>query len=253
MMFQPVGGMDRIPYAFEKAIGREKINYGAKVLELRNTSSGVEVDYMNPDGQTRRLQADFAICTLPPQIAAKVPSNLSAATIEALKYAEPTAAGKMGIEYGRRWWEMDRRIYGGITNTDTDLRNIWYPSHGFHGERGTLIGYYNVGEKARKFGAMQPDARLAKALELGAQVHGPVYAKDVQAAFSVDWSSIEHSEGAWTDWPSQTDPRYKELLEPAGNIYFAGSHLSHAISWQHGAIVSARAMVTSLHSRVAKG
>jgi hypothetical protein len=132
----------------------------------------------------------------------------------------------MGIEYSRRWWELDHRIYGGITNTDTDLRNIWYPSSGFNGGHGTLIGYYNVGTQARRFGAMVPDKRLARALELGAQVHGPVYTRHVWASFSVDWASVEHSEGAWTEWPSQTDLRYKELLKPAGNIYFAGSHLS---------------------------
>jgi monoamine oxidase len=126
----------------------------------------------------------------------------------------------------------------------------WYPSSGFNGGHGTLIGYYNVGTQARRFGAMHPDKRLARALELGAQVHGPVYTRDVRASFSVDWASVEHSEGAWTKWPSQTDPRYKELLKPAGNIYFAGSHLSHALSWQHGAMVSARATVMSLHSRV---
>ncbi|MET3920326.1 flavin monoamine oxidase family protein [Arthrobacter sp. UYEF20] len=250
MMFQPVGGMDRIPYAFEKAIGPGKICYGARVLGLRNTPAGVEVDYTNSDGQTRRSEADFAICALPPHIAAKVPSNLPAETIAALQFAQPTDAGKMGIEYGRRWWELDHRIYGGITNTDTDLRNIWYPSSGFHGERGTMIGYYNVGAKARKFGAMQPAQRLASALELGAKIHGPVYTKDVAASFSVDWSSVMHTEGAWVDWPSQTDPKYKELLEPTGNIYFAGDHLSHTIAWQHGAMVSARATVTSLHSRV---
>jgi monoamine oxidase len=253
MMFQPVGGMDRIPYAFEKAIGRDKISYGAKVLGLRNTATGVEVDYTKPDGRTKRLEADFAICTLPPHVAAKIPGNLPAATVDALQYAEPRDSGKMGIEYSRRWWELDHRIYGGITNTDTDLRNIWYPSSGFHGERGTIIGYYNVEAKAREFGAMAPAARLAKALELGVNIHGPVYAKDVQASFSVDWSSVEHSEGAWIEWPSQTDPKYKELLEPTGNIYFAGDHLSHAVAWQHGAMVSARATVMSLHSRVMGG
>jgi monoamine oxidase len=253
MMFQPVGGMDRIPYAFEKAIGQDKIRYGAKVLGMRNTSSGVVVDYTGPDRKARRLEADFAICTLPPHIEAKVPGNLPAATTAALKYAEPGDAGKLGIEYGRRWWELDHRIYGGITNTDTDPENIWYPSSGYHGERGTLIGYYNQDEQARSFGALHPNARLARALELGAQVHGPVYTKDVYAAFSVNWSSVEYSEGPWVDWPSQSDPRYKELLEPAGNIYFAGDHLSQAVSWQHGAIVSARATVTSLHSRVMEG
>jgi monoamine oxidase len=250
MMFQPVGGMDRIPYAFEKAIGREKITYGAKVIGLRNTASGVEIDYRKQDGRIARLAADFAICTLPPHIAAKVPGNLPAEITAALQFAQQIDAGKMGIEYSRRWWELDHGIYGGITNTDTDLRNIWYPSSGFHTERGIILGYYVVEARALKFGAMPPAARLASALKLGAQIHGPVYAKDVAASFSVDWLSIEHSEGAWVDWPSQTDPRYKQLLEPAGNIYFAGDHLSHAITWQHGAMVSARASVASLHSRV---
>jgi monoamine oxidase len=253
MMFQPVGGMDRIPYAFEKAVGRDNISYGAKVIGLRNTTAGVEVDYADPNGRTKRLEADFAICTLPPHIAAKIPSNLPVETTAALQFAEPIDAGKMGIEYSRRWWELDHQIYGGITHTDTDLRNIWYPSSGFHGKRGTILGYYVVEAKALKFGAMHPAARLATALELGAQIHGPVYFKDVQASFSVDWLSVEHSEGAWVEWPSQTDPKYKQLLEPAGNIYFAGDHLSHAITWQHGAMVSARATVSSLHSRVMGG
>jgi monoamine oxidase len=253
MMFQPVGGMDRIPRAFERSIGAEKITYGAKVLGLRDTGTGVDVDYTDVSGLIRRRAADFAICTLPPHIAAGIPGNLPSATTAALQYAEPRNAGKLGIEYSRRWWELDHKIYGGITNTDTEIRNIWYPSSGFHGEHGTMIGYYNVESNASKFGAMPPAARLARALELGAQIHGPVYAKDIHATFSVDWSSVEHSEGAWVGWPSQTDPRYKELLEPSGNIYFAGDYLSHAIAWQHGAMVSARATVESLHSRVMGG
>ena len=53
MMFQPVGGMDRIPYAFEQAIGKDKIVYGAEVLSLNNTATGVSVDYTNPGGQTK--------------------------------------------------------------------------------------------------------------------------------------------------------------------------------------------------------
>lgn len=250
MMFQPVGGMDRIPYAFEKAIGLDKIKYGAKVLELRNTPAGVEVAYTNPGGQPKVLEADFAICALPPHIAAKVPGNLSAEAVAALAYAQPADAGKIGIEYSRRWWELDHRIYGGITNTSTGLGNMWYPSSGFHGERGTMIGYYNTGASARTYGAMKPAGRLASALEKGAQIHGPVYGRDVASSFSVDWKNVEHSEGAWVGWPSQTDDKYKRLLEPEGNIYFAGDHLSHAIAWQHGAMVSARASVTALHSRV---
>ncbi|TWD81287.1 monoamine oxidase [Kribbella amoyensis] len=249
MMFQPVGGMDRIPYAFEKAIGRDKFVYGAQVLGLRNTTEGVTVTY-STGSRPREVKADFAICGLPPHIAATIPSNLPADIVTALQYARPTNAGKIGIEYSRRWWELDHRIYGGITNSNLDLGNTWYPSSGFHGERGTVIGYYNTGANATAYGALAPAARLDRALAQGAKIHGDVYRKDVAASFSVDWAGTEYSRGAWVGWPSQTDGVYAKLLDATGNIYFAGDHLSHAIAWQHGAMVSARATVTALHQRV---
>lgn len=43
-MFQPVGGMDRIPYAFAKSLG-SIIRYDAPVTEIRKTGSGVRVSY----------------------------------------------------------------------------------------------------------------------------------------------------------------------------------------------------------------
>jgi len=91
----------------------------------------------------------------------------------------------------------------------------------------------------------------ARALLQGAKIHGDVYTKDVKAAFSVNWMGTKYSEASWVSWPSQTDGIYARLLDATGNIYFAGDHLSHAIAWQHGAMVSARAAVTALHSRVA--
>ncbi len=36
-------------------------------------------------------------------------------------------------------------------------------------------------------------------------------------------------------------------------VYFAGDWLSHAVAWQHGAFVAARAAVTALHRRVLAG
>jgi monoamine oxidase len=77
-----------------------------------------------------------------------------------------------------------------------------------------------------------------------------VYGQGIKASFSVDWAGTEYSRGSWVGWPSQTDTTYADLLDATGNIYFAGDHLSHAIAWQHGAMVSARATVTALHTRV---
>ncbi|WP_262852341.1 flavin monoamine oxidase family protein [Mumia quercus] len=248
-MLQPVGGMDQIAYAFERAIGRGKIRYGTEVVAYRNTSQGVEVDYRTNGGQ-RTVDADFLVCALPPHIAAKITSNLPAEVVTALRSATVTNAGKIGIEYGRRWWELDHGIYGGITNANNELGNMWYPSSGFHGKRGVMIGYYNTGASANTYGALTPQQRLVKALEQGAQIHGPAYTRDVRAAFSTDWATNRYSEGAWVGWRSRTDGNYDRLLAPTGNIYFAGDHMSYTIAWQHGAIVSARAVVESLHQRV---
>ena len=78
--------------------------------------------------------------------------------------AQPLAVDKMGLEYRRRWWEEDERIFGGITTTDLDVEEIWHPSYGFFGERGVLLGYYNAGADARRYDAMTPRARVSRAV-----------------------------------------------------------------------------------------
>ena len=44
-MFQPIGGMDRIPGAFEKKPGRRGPRSGAVVRSLRQSATGVTVVY----------------------------------------------------------------------------------------------------------------------------------------------------------------------------------------------------------------
>ena len=250
MMFQPVGGMDRIAYAFEQAVGVQKFRYGATVTGITTLPAGVEVAYTDAGGAARVARADYAVCTLPPHIAARIPSNLGAEVTASLAHAVPVSTGKIGLEYDRRWWELEDRTYGGITNTDLDLSTIWYPSSGFHGERGVVVGYYNFGGNADSYADVRHRVRLERALAGGTAVHGPKYAQGVTSSFSVAWRDVAHSEGGWVSWPDQTGPEYRRLLEPTGNVHFAGDHLSHAIAWQHGAIVSARAAVTALHERV---
>jgi monoamine oxidase len=65
-MFQPVGGMDRIAYAFAKRLGRT-IQYKAAVTELRKTENGVRVVY-EQGGAKKTLEADYCVCALPASI-----------------------------------------------------------------------------------------------------------------------------------------------------------------------------------------
>jgi monoamine oxidase len=254
LMFQPVGGMDRIPYALAKAIRAQggRIVYGAPVTEISNTGDGVRVVY--DEGRRERAHtADFAVSALPPQILTRIPGNLSQGTRDALAYAVPVATGKIGLEYRRRFWEEDEKLFGGITNTNMDLSTIWYPSYGYLGDRGTIVGYYNFGANAVSYGDLSPAARAARAVAQGRKIHGDPYADELRSSFSVAWQKIRYSEGGWVSWPSRTSGQYDRLLEPEGNVYFAGDHLSYYIAWQAGAIESARKVVMQIHDRVLKG
>src|SRR5690606_14915513 len=182
----------------------------------------------------------------PPHLLAKIPGNLPANVRAALATPTPYAAGKLGLEYGRRWWELEDRIYGGITETDLDIARIWYPSHGFHGTRGLLVGYYVLGEHALMYGKMSHRDRVRRAVTQGKKIHGEKYRRDVLSAVSVSWERQPYIEGAWAYWPSRDDA-FELLRRPTGRVYFAGDWLSHLVAWKAGAMESARAVVTALH------
>lgn len=255
MMMTPVGGMDRIYYAFQREIGTERIRFGAEVISMRNTTDGVEVEFTQ-DGKRQSLAADYCICTLPPNLVGRLGNNLPAEVLSALRGAVPVSSGKLGIEYSRRWWELEDRIYGGATNTDKDISQIMFPYDHFNSDRGVVVGYYNTGKRHQAFESLTHKQRLAKAVAEGSAIHGDKYGRDITASFSGSWRRTKYSEGAWVGWSGSDShggdatPDYTKLLAPVQRIYFAGDHLSNAIAWQHGAFTSAREVVTALHSRV---
>ncbi|MGH3387563.1 MAG: flavin monoamine oxidase family protein, partial [Actinomadura sp.] len=251
LMFQPVGGMDMIPRALAKAIGHDRIRTGARVTKITNLADGVEVEYVTA-GRTRVAKADFCIAAMPPHILAKTPHNLGADVQAALGTPVPVSTGKIGLEYRTRWWENEENIYGGITNTDLDLSTIWYPSYGYHGRRGLIVGYYNFGGNADAYARLTHAERLKRALDQGAKIHGDRYRADVAASVSIAWIRQPHIEGGWIGWPSR-GAAYRLLNEPQGNVHFSGDWLSYEIAWQHGAFESARKVVTELHQRAVKG
>ncbi|MFE6484945.1 flavin monoamine oxidase family protein [Streptomyces sp. NPDC057757] len=250
LMFQPVGGMDRIPRALTKAIGAHRIRTGAAVSRITDKGSGVTVAYTQ-GGRTRSLDADYCIGALPPNILAKIPHNLGTGVQTALEAITPSSAGKIGLEYRSRWWELDHRIYGGITETDQDVSHIWHPSYGFHGERGVMIGYYNYGGDADSYAKLTPKGREERAVAVGVKIYGEKYRTELASSFSHHWRQTPHLEAAWHSTPGGPDHvRYKPLTEPTGRVLFAGDWLSYTDAWQHGAFTSARNAVTALHARV---
>ncbi|WP_203416241.1 flavin monoamine oxidase family protein [Jiangella ureilytica] len=246
MMWQPVGGMDRISAALAQAIGgRRRITYDAPVTRIENTADGVRISY-RLNGRVRTIDADYCIATIPPMVLKNIPTNFSQTTKDAL--AVPTAAntGKIGLQYGRRWWEEDDKIFGGITATNMDISGIWYPSSGFLGRKGVVVGYYSG-----SYTNLAVADREARAVAQGVKIHGAKYRDELETSISIAWPKEPYSLGGWVSWPGGRGAAYDHLLRPDGNTYFAGDHLSYLIAWQAGAFESARLAVTALHERVA--
>lgn len=241
-MFQPVGGMDAIVTALADRLNTQ-VRTGAIVTAVAEDADGIGVELA--DGSV--VRGDLGICTLPPHLARTLRSPWPDDVLRAL--AEPTqfTTGKLGLEYDRRFWELDDHIYGGPTRTERSVRTIWYPSEGYLGEGGVVVGAYPFGPAADRFSRSDHPARERAAVDAGRVFHGAAY-EDVRSSFSVDWRTEPWSEGAWASW-GRYGVSFRRLSEPVGRWWFAGDWTSRAIGWQHGAFTSARRTVEQLHER----
>ena len=269
-MFQPVGGMDRIPYAFAKALGG-MVQYGSPVTEIRKTDRGVRIGYMQ-GGVAKSLAADFCICAMPLTILTKTPSDIS----EPYKkiFAETTYASAYKVAWeSRRFWEQDYNIYGGLEFVNTGCSPIWFPSAGMFTERGVLVSGY-ADETGTPFAAMTMAEKFAESRKSIERLH-PGHGKELEKPVIVEWGKVAYNEGSWlksltpvakapgvsltgqtgqAQSPgaarTQTNPSYEQLIQPDGPILFAGDHCSHVVAWQEGAALSALYAVNQLTERV---
>ncbi|WP_263373466.1 flavin monoamine oxidase family protein [Granulicella aggregans] len=251
-MFQPVGGMDRIPYGFAKALPPEMIQYNSPVTEIKTSASGVAVAYTQ-GGTTKTISGDFCICTMPIPVLAKTKNNFSAATQQAFSGMPMTALYKIAWE-SPRFWETENRIYGGISFLKDTVDLVWYPSAkmfsptgvvvaGFNSEREDVGGLGMGGTNTFKptaFGALPTmEAKFAASRTAVETLH-PGKGHLLTKPMYIQWSNIPYSIGCFANNHLQSsNSAYAQLETPEGRTYFAGDHLSHLVGWQEGAVLSA--------------
>ncbi|MGD1895686.1 MAG: FAD-dependent oxidoreductase [Phormidesmis sp.] len=252
-MLQPVGGMDKIVEAFEREVG-DLIEYGAEVSQIRKTPEGTRIIY-TAAGEEKTLEADYAICTFPLPVLALIEADFSTEMQAAIEQSKGiyASAVKVAFQAPRRFWEEDSNIYGGISWTERDITQIWYPSTGFQSDKGILVGAYIWDNPiGNAWGALSPEQRLAKAVEDGSTIH-PNYAEEIStdSGITIAWEKIPYSRGGWAEWEEeQRESAYQVLLQPDGPIYLAGEHLSYLTGWQEGSVRSALLAVEAISSRV---
>jgi monoamine oxidase len=254
-IFQPVGGMDMIARAFQKRVG-DLIRYNAKVTDIRQDDTGVTVTYVDRvgGGKPQTARADFCVCTIPLSVLSQVTMNVGAPMTEAIGAVPYEASVKVGLQFKRRFWEQDERIYGGITYTDLPIDRIGYPNsdYGKPG-KGVLLGAYMFGPAAYEFTAMPPAERVRRVVEMGAQIH-PQYAREFDNGIAVGWHRAPWVHGCFANWGFDDDSlrraHYRNLCEIDGRIVLAGEHASALPAWQEGAVLSSLDAIQRLHRRI---
>ena len=269
-MFQPVGGMDRIPYAFSKSLGNI-VKYSSPVTEIRKTSKGVVVTYKQ-NGVAKTIEANYCICTMPLTLLRSTANDFSAPYKKVIEECTYSSAYKIAWE-SRRFWEQDYNIYGGLEFVTAGCSPIWFPSAGMFSDRGVLVSGY-TDESNSPFGKLTMEEKLAESRKSIERLH-PGHGKELEKPMYVSWGKISYNEGSWirsyglgqqrapgvrlTPQTGQaqspgaartlTNPGYETLIEPDGPIIFAGDHVSHIVAWQEGAALSALRAVRQVADR----
>lgn len=270
-MFQPVGGMDRIPYAFAKSLG-DVVRFNAPVTEIRKTSKGVKVGYTEA-GVPKQIEAEYCICALPLQLLKKIPNDFDAPHAKVIAECTYSHAFKIAWE-SRRFWEQEHNVYGGLEFVGQGLSPVWLPSAGFFSNRGVLVSGYTEADKA--FEAMPMEAKLA-ASRLSVEKLHPGFGRELEKPVYVNWGQMEWNEGSWIgsydashvrhsnvrpparlssipqylmEGVTMGNPPYEALIQPDGPIVFAGDHVSHQVGWQEGAALSSLRAIRMINEQV---
>lgn len=143
-------------------------------------------------------------------------------------------------------------IFGGISWTDDEIVQIWYPSTGYHDQKGVLTGAYNFSNVAFKWGLLPADDRL-KLARKGAAKFGAEFGAGLSDGVAIAWQNMPYIKGGWANWHVLGDEAVDHfntltqgsgITDDAGEetepvFFIVGDQLSSLPGWQEGAIASA--------------
>jgi monoamine oxidase len=248
-MFQPVGGMDHIPYAFAKKLGKA-IQFRSVVKEIRKAPTGVRIVY-SQNGIERSIAADYCVCALPVNQLRPISSDFSLAVKQAIDNTHYNDSYKIAWE-SPRFWETEYNIYGGISWIQGGPINmVWYPSGKMHSKVGVILSGYGL-QSLPAFNALPTMQAKIDVSRAAVERLFPGHGKDLRSPVFVAWEKIPYNEGAWIGsvGGAYFNGPYKAFLEPDDRIYFAGDFCSHVLVWQEGAALSAHRTVSMIAERV---
>lgn len=143
-------------------------------------------------------------------------------------------------------------IFGGISWTDSEIQQIWYPSTAYQDQKGVLTGAYNFDEVAYRWGKMDVEQRLDKAREDARKFSDP-FANGLEDGLAIAWQNMPHIKGGWAYWQSvgeDATEHFDTIAQGSAvkstdnslsvpNFFIVGDQISSLPGWQEGAIAAA--------------
>jgi monoamine oxidase len=251
-MFQPIGGMDRIPAAFHQKLGGV-IRSGAVVRSIRQSATGVTVVYRDTaSGADQTVIADYCICAMPLSMVRTLDADFSPAVHEAIEGTSYDSAYKVAWE-APRFWEKEDGIYGGLSYLQQTVNVVWYPSARLFSDRGVVVSGYSI-ENGTAFGRLPNVHAKLEASRQAIEMLHPGHGKDLSKPVYINWGQIPYNLGAWISGFGHAGPGSLDvLLSPDRRVYFAGDHTSHLVGWQEGAALSSYRVINQLGARMENG
>jgi len=244
-------GMDRLPEALARVVGLENITFGARVQKVtKEQSDRIRIQAFR-GGHVFEEVFDKVLLAIPPGAVRMIVERPLWPLVkeQGLRsmFFEPLY--KIGIRFKSRFWEhTSPPSLGGQSTTDLPIRWIVYPSYGIEEEGpGVLLLY-----------SWMTDALLWSSITFEQRVHMALtHLNTIYAQFDVDVFDqfIAADDTPWAErnpmgdamfLPGQYTEFFATAIEPEGNIYFAGEHLSRHHTWIAGALDSANTAVQQM-------
>jgi monoamine oxidase len=172
----------------------------------------------------------------------------------------------MGLQMKRRFWEEDDRIFGGHLYSNLPFGEFSYPSNGYFGQKGVILGFYGNGQMSGVVN-MPIKGRIEHVLTHASKVHPQIRA-EYESAYCVFWEKIQYSQGAFSSGggggrggrggrggggaPAGGNDRLATLGKPDGRVYLGCAAVSGDGSWMQGAVEAGWMQTKALHERVMK-
>jgi len=244
-MMQPVGGMDRIPYAFAKALG-PVVKFNSPVTKIKKTSTGVAVTYKQGDAE-KEINASYCVIAMPFEILKRIPHDLSPEFAKVVDESIPAGSYKIAWE-SRRFWEQDYNIYGGLSFLMQGPSPVWYPSSRLMHPTGVVVAGYTE-EQNTPFWNMTLEQKFEASRGSIEKLH-PGHGKELKNPVFCGWRRVKWNEASWIRSYGGGPSGYNTIIQADGPIYFAGDTASHVVGWQEGAALSARRAVGMISDKV---